>query len=402
MSRRTLLTTIGALVVAVAIGFALYAKSASAVTPGVIVVAGDVRVDESVVRAPSITYPVPDYTVGIPSTATPTPKKRVTPTPSRLPVVSGFLSETLVAQGAHVTKGQTLALLDTSMLDLGVEQAETARTKAHADLKVLDRNLDKLSDTRATLVKTRATLIKTRASLVATIGVLTKTRSSLVASIAVIQQIIGQPGGPPPNNPPFPVILQQLQGALAGLNQGLAGAKAGLAKLDQGLAKLTKGLAQLDTGRNQLRDARKLVVINVGAKDVAVTLAKAARDQATIVSPVDGVVTYARPAGTAVMVGAPVVRVRPDGPMHVYTYLTSDQLTQVGIGTAVTVDFDSNPGAALTGHLSYLGSSATVPPTGFPTSIVHMTRAVRVVIELDDGQTAPAGTPVDIEIRTSR
>ena len=29
-----------------------------------------------------------------------------------------------------------------------------------------------------------------------------------------------------------------------------------------------------------------------------------------------------------------------------------------------------------------------------------MTRAVRVTIELDHGETAPAGTPVDIEIRT--
>jgi hypothetical protein len=31
-----------------------------------------------------------------------------------------------------------------------------------------------------------------------------------------------------------------------------------------------------------------------------------------------------------------------------------------------------------------------------------MTRAVRVTIELDDGQTAPPGTPVDVEISVSR
>jgi len=45
MSRRSLLTALAALVVAAALGFALYAKTAAAGTPGVISVAGDVRVD---------------------------------------------------------------------------------------------------------------------------------------------------------------------------------------------------------------------------------------------------------------------------------------------------------------------------------------------------------------------
>jgi multidrug resistance efflux pump len=133
-----------------------------------------------------------------------------------------------------------------------------------------------------------------------------------------------------------------------------------------------------------------------------VTLARSRRNAATIVAPVNGVVTYARPAGTAVMVGAPVVRIRPDAPTRIYTYLTSDQLTQVAVGSRATVTFDSNTGAPLTGRVSYLGDDAGVPPTSFPTSIVHMTRAVRVTVELDDGQTAPPGTPVDIEIATSR
>jgi multidrug resistance efflux pump len=82
--------------------------------------------------------------------------------------------------------------------------------------------------------------------------------------------------------------------------------------------------------------------------------------------------------------------------------LTSDQLTQVSVGSPATVDFDSNPGGPLAGHVSYLGYGAAVPPTSFPTSVVHMTRAVRVTVELDDGLTAPPGTPVDIEIGIGR
>ena len=404
MSRRSLLTALAALVVAAALGFALYAKTAAAGTPGVISVAGDVRVDEDVVRAPSITYPTPDYTVGIPATGTTAPKKRSSATPasaSRLPVVSGYLTEVPVELGAHVAKGEVVARLDTAMLELGVRQAETAHTKARANLAVLDKTIDKLATTRATLITARSQLVTARASLVATIGVLTKTRASLETSIALIQRLIAQvPPAGPPNVPPFPVLLTGMQQGLNALNQGLAGAKGGLAKMNQGLATMAKGLAQLDSARSQLKDARKLVVINVAAQNVAVELAKTRLTAATIVSPVDGIVTYTRTAGTAVMVGAPIVRIRPDGPSHIYTYLTTDQLAQVSVGSRVSVTYDSNPGAPLAGRLTYLGDSATVPPTSFPTSIVHMTRAVRVTIELDGDLTAPPGTPVDVEIHT--
>jgi hypothetical protein len=102
------------------------------------------------------------------------------------------------------------------------------------------------------------------------------------------------------------------------------------------------------------------------------------------------------------MVGAPLVRVRPDGPTEIATYLTADQLALVGVGTAAIVDFDSNSAGPLAGHITAIGDRAVVPPTPFPTSIVHMTRAVRVTIRLDGKSTAPPGTPVDVSIRAGR
>jgi len=405
VNRRAIIVALLTVVLVAGVGYALYAKTASAVAPDVIVVAGDVRIDENIVRAPQVTYPTPDYTVGIPTAANaqPSTKKRTTTaSASRLPVVSGFLSEVLVAQGDHVTKGQVVARLDATMLDLGVRQAQTALDRARANLDVLDANLSTITDSRATLVKTRADLVKARASLAATITVLEHTKASLETSIAAIQQLIAQPGGPPPHVPPYPVLLQQLRGALAGVTQGLAGARTGLARMNAGIKKLDAGLVQIGSGRTQLVGIRKLALVTIDAARVALKLAEAARDQASIVAPVDGVVTYTRTAGTAVMVGAPILRIRPDGPTHVYTYLTADQLARVDVGSKATVTFDSNTGAPLVGHISDLGHAAVVPPTSFPTSIVHMTRAVRVTIELDGASTAPPGTPVDIEITTSR
>lgn len=416
MTRRSLIVGLVALVLAVAAGTGLYVRAASAITPGVIIVAGDVRIDEYVVKAPAITTPTPDFTVGIPSTATAGARKPGAPAAargaSRLPVVSGFLTHVLVGQGGHVSKGQVIAQLDTTLLDLGVSQARTAQVRAVSGLAVLDDNLDKLATARGKLVTARSKLLTARAqllkahgSLEGTIAVLQTQRASLVASITAIERLIARPGPQPPFNPPLAVVLQALQHALAGLDKGLAGARTGLAKMNAGLAtmkvglaKIQQGFAQLDTARTQLENARRLLVINIESQKVGVELAIARRSAATITAPVDGVVTFAAGAGTAVMVGAPIVRIRPDGPAHVVTYLTSDQLVQAGVGSHATVDFDSNPGRALTGRVSAVGDEADVPPTAFPTPIVHMTRAVRVTIQLDAGQTAPPGTPVDVEI----
>lgn len=400
MTRRNIVISLVAVALVVAAGIGLYVRAASAVTPGVISVAGDVIADENVVRAPSITQPTPDYTVGIVTTANASAKKRPTgpsaASMSRAPVVAGFLVEVPFTEGAHVTTGQTIAQLDTTMLDLGVATAEAAASKARADLQSLDHNISKLEDARAKLVTARSALIKVRASLAATITALVATRASVETSIDAVEAIIAHTGPVPP----YPAILAGLQTALANLNAGLKGARAGLATIDTNLVKLAKGLRTMDSGLSQMRDGRKLAKINIEAQDVAVDLAKTRQASATVTSPVSGVVTFARTAGTVVMVGAPIVRIRPDGPTRIATYLTTDQLAQVSVGTPVSVGFDSNPGGALTGHIAVIGDAAAVPPTGFPTAIVHMTRAVSVTIELAAGQTAPPGTPVDVEIRT--
>lgn len=400
MTRRNIVITLIAVALVAATGIGFYVRAASAVTPGVITVAGDVIADEHTVRAPSVTQPTPDYAAGIVTAATASAKKRPggasAASMSRAPVVAGFLSEVLFTEGAHVTTGQTLAQLDTTMLDLGVATAEAAASKARADLASLDHNISKLEDARAKLVTGRAALAKVRGSLAATITALVRARSSVETSITAIEAIIAHTGPVPP----YPAILAGLRAALANLSAGLRGARTGLATIDINLAKMAKGLRLMNSGLSQMRAARKLVKINIESQDVAVDLAKTRRGSATITSPLSGVVTFARTPGTAVMAGAPIVRIRPDGPTRIATYLTTDQLTQVGVGTPVTVDFDSNPGGALTGRIAVIGHAAAVPPTGFPTAIVHMTRAVSVTIELDAGQTAPPGTPVDVEIRT--
>ena len=406
VSRRSIAVVLVVLLAAGAVGVGLYVRSASAVTPGVIAVAGDVRVDEYIVKAPSITPPTPDVKVGIPvplSAAMGGARGGggAPPMASRTPTVSGFLTDVLVAQGAHVTRGQVVARLDTTLLDLGIAQAKAASVRAHANVAVMDSNIDKLDDGRAKLITARAKILRARATLSTQYAKLLRTRASLEASITAVSRLIAQPGGPPPHVPPYPVILAGMKAGLVQLNKGLAQMKAGLAKIDSGLAQMRKALATIDKTRRQLVNARELLQLNADAQQIAIDIAAARRDTATITSPVDGIVTFATSKGTVAMVGAPIVKIRPDGSTHIDTFLTADQLVQVHVGTPVTVDFDSNPGGPIAGTIATVGDAAVVPPTAFPTSIVHMTRAVPVTVDLASGASAPPGTPVDVQILTN-
>jgi len=397
MTKRPNIVLILVVVLAVLAGVGLYWRAASPVPAGLIAVAGDVRAEENIVRAPVVTAPTPDYTVGVTSTPSPASRKR-TATTSRGPVVAGYLATMTVVQGARVTTGQVLAQLDTTMLDLGVASAEAGAKKARAQLDVLENGQSKLLTAHAKLLKARSTLKGVRASVSTTLTVLTKTRAGIEASITAITAIIAQPGGPPPHIPPYPVLLAALRTADANLTAGITGIRGALRTIDSNLAKIAKGLSTMDSAIQQLRGTHDLLEANISAQDAAVALAKARRATATVTAPCSGVVTFARMPGTTVMVGAPLVRIRPDKVTYVDTYLTPAQITTIRVGSDARVSYDSASGGALTGHVAVIGDHAVIPPTNFPTAIVHMTRAVRVTIEVDGGQTAPPGTPVDVLI----
>jgi X-X-X-Leu-X-X-Gly heptad repeat protein len=362
-------------------------------------VAGDVQAPIVTIGGPVIASPALDYTVGIPGAAgasarpvaaTSAPKAGATG--SHQPTVSGFLVSLAVAEGDRVTTGQVVARLDTRFLELGVTAARAALAQARAQAGVL-------GDTLGTLDSSRAKLASARAKLDTALTQATAGRAALAAQLAQLEAMI-PPGSPAPTPtvPPAPPTPQQL---IARLKAALAKLDAGIAQLHTGLAKLSSGAAKLSTARTQVRNGRDLLTVLADGREAAVGVAEARRDAARVVSQVSGLVTYAHPAGTVVMVGAPIVRVVPDGPTRVDTYLTSEQLALVHLGGDAYVGYDSLSGMLLHGRITRIGEMAQYPPTTFPTNIVHMTRAVLVTITLDGSSTAPAGTPVDITLPTS-
>ena len=432
MSRRVL---IGVLIAATALGlgYVFWLRFAPSLPTSRIALAADVQNDVRTVQAPAIAYPVPDYTVGIPSSQTASPAKKpstAAASASSLPTVSGEIARMFVAQGDHVQAGQVIVQYDTTRLKLGVAQAKTAARRAHAQVAVLGKALDtiasnedklatargQLATARGQLSKGAAALAQAEASFPAKKTAALKQRAQLVATRAMLQQQLAQLLKSPHPDPGAVAALRaniaKLTAGINAIDKGLAAAATGFAKGDAQIAtgkaklatassQLSQGASALSKAKKQVQNARKVLQLMNASADAGVTIAEVRLAQATIRAPFSGIVTQARDQGTVAMVGAPLVRIRPDEPTKVDTYLDPSQLPLVHLGSRATVDFDSNTHGPLSARVTEISTTAQFPPTSFPTTIVHMTQTVRVTVTLDNDGWAPPGTPVDLILTAS-
>lgn len=359
-------------------------------------VSGTVRDEVVVVRAPYLQPPALDPGAGLEATPAAAPAAaggRVTS--SSQPTLSAMLASTEVSAGARVGAGDVLARLDDRALALGVEIARTAAARSHAEIDVLDARLGDLADTADELARERADLVRA-------ISEGRRARATLVANIVELERALSTPppGGTPPAPPagskgPDPrALLAQLKDRLAKVDAGLAQARAGLAKLDSGAADLEDARAAVRGGRTVLREAAK-------AADASVRVAEARRAQSVLVAPYDGVVIWIAEPGTTLMANAPAVLMRRGGSAVVDAYLTAEDVSAVRLGARADVSADWLESGRFPGRVTDIRPVAEYPPTSLPTEEIHMTRAFRVSVTLDDPEVAlPAGTPVDLIIST--
>ena len=369
-----------------AAGYAVsYFQRQSTLDRGYIEVAANVRAQTYTVRAPAIASPTIDVTVGYAAPSTSSAKKPPIASPTAL---TNRIAGVFVAEGDTVTAGQELARFDSALLDLAVKQAETAATKSRADVDVLNDALETIGSSQADIAKAKRDLQTS----------LAKTKTQRADLAAQLKQLENMPTPPPgsvlPTGTPNPAVL------IPQLRAGLAQIDAGIAKMESGLRTMASGSTKLSDAKTQARNGRELLSLVAEARDVATELVKARRDSAVITAPVGGLVTFARRAGGTAMVNAPLFRITPNTATLIDTYLTAEQLARVSVGDAAEVTYDSAPGVILHGKVTSIGVDSVFPPTTFPTEVVHMTRTTRVTITLDSGAAPPAGTPVDLTIRT--
>jgi HlyD family secretion protein len=312
-----------------------------------------------------------------------------TATAAGQPTVAGALAAVEVSAGARVVAGQVIARLDDRALALRVEMAKAAARGARARVGVVDVNLDTVSDNSAKLSDARRKLDDALAKLRISRADVLRNLDQARTAAALLPTGWKPPGVPDPR-----VLVAKLQGALAQIDAGLAKAIAGRAKLDSGAAKLSDA-------RAQLRGARGVLVLAADAADAGVQVAEARRALAVVRSTCSGIVTWAAEPGTVVFAGGPIARVLADGPVVLDTYLDAEQTKIVHIGSTATVSSDSHPSAEFPGRVTAVFPVYAYPPTSLATTQIHMTRAFRVSVTLDDAAAPlPPGTPADLTIST--
>jgi len=450
-----------ALVTALALAMATSATGCSLIAPrsNTLVLAGKVRAEQVLLGAPALSSsgPAGGAASGGSSSATASATPRLS---GRVATVRVGQGDRVHNGQLLATMDRRLLDLQVQQAEVGVRLAraqvgklrDTDRDLRDKESQLRDKRktvedaLAKLADTRATLVAQQAKLAATRRTLDAQLSKalagqrqltagLVKLRAAEAQLLAAIAQLEKAAASIPSTAPPVPddprIALEQaraqlagvqdqitqLSAQLAGVTTGIAKLKAGLGKLEAGQAKLTAGLAKLDAGEakareglakideglNKLADARRKVqrgirtaTAFIPVRERAVGVAKAIRAQAQIVAPFDATVLDIAHPGDTLLVGAPLVTLRPTR-LRIDTYVTAAQLRRVPVGTSARVsgDWSSTPLAA---RVVTVDDEYTFPPTTFPTSETHMTRAFRVTLELDDENARlPAGVPVDVQ-----
>ena len=308
-----------------------------------------------------------------------------------------------VSPGDTVQAGDVVAVLDQAVLQAALRSAQTASAVASANVAVIDDRLGTAADQASDLASQTA-------AIQTTITDLQTTRSGLESQLAEAELRLEYYQSQQPSTPststdigttdPIAATIVQLRAQIATLNASIAKIDEGIKKAQDGLDKLQSGQTALNDAQTLLYDLRDLAVIASEATAVGVEIAQIQLDQATVRAPETGTILETAQVGDVLAAGARVAVIRRQTAQQLETWVDTSESGTLALGQSALVQVDSRPGETLTGQVTLVGAETAFPPTSHSTKVVHMIRAVRVLVTLDDATTLAAGTPADVTIST--
>jgi multidrug resistance efflux pump len=230
---------------------------------------------------------------------------------------SGQITEMPVQEGAPVKKGDTLAVLDTTTLQLQVEQAQAGLDIATANLKRV-----KAGPTRDDIAIAKSALDRAQ------------------AAVAQAQAAYDRIGGA--SNPYIAMTPESLA-----LQQASSQYQAARATYNQTVNHPTAD--ELETAQGQVQQAQ-----------AALALAQQQVANATLTAPFDGTVLSIKPhVGETVGPTTPVLTLADLGHLQVQAGVDQDLLEQIQIGQTATIVPDAFKDTRVTGKVSQIGWLAT-------------------------------------------
>lgn len=279
----------------------------------------------------------------------------------------GRLKEFKVKEGAQVKKGDALAVLDTTILEFQVAQAQAALKLAQARLSQTQTPASPEAQAAAQAALKAAEASFARVSQGPSQDELALAKSNLDRAKAALDQaqaLYDRAGGA--DNPYSGMLPTSL-----GLQQATAGYQAALAQWN--LAKNHPTTAELAGVASQLAQAKSIVAqltptaenlaiaqAGVDQAQAAVDLAKASLGNSTIVAPFDGTVVLTGPkVGEYVNPGVPIVTLADLSKMQVIANVDELTLSSLKVGETATLFVDAMSGETLPARISKIGLWAT-------------------------------------------
>jgi HlyD family secretion protein len=291
------------------------------------------------------------------------------------PPAAGTLAHVDVSDGATVTAGQTLAVMDTAPLKVQVRQAESALAGARAQLDAVNRGVPSAIDKSA-----------------ASAGV-DAAHAAYSAAAAAYSSFLSVFDSAPAT------VQASLEATLTQLSIGKKQAYAAYESARSGSSKLSTA--------SKVSVARAAADSAVDAASAALALAKDTLSQATMVSPIDGTVVF-NPTGTpgtdsafplpedgsAVVPGSAPFTVTDLSTLDFNAQVDEADVAQVGAGMEASVTLDAFPGTAFAGTVSAVKATSIQTTTGgiaFPVLIRVDEAAKRLLV----GMSGSADIQVD-------
>jgi HlyD family secretion protein len=276
--------------------------------------------------------------------------------------ISGQLESRLVDEGSRVSRGQKLAVVDSSALVIQLQQAEAGVALAEAQLALLLKGA-RIEDIR------QAEEVLTQAK--ATLRVAEEDRKR---------------------------ILNLFEKNSATTKQK-----------DDAEARYTVARAQHEAAEQALRKLRRLArPEEVSAARARLEQAAAGRDllkkniaDCTVVSPASGVVIHtAVEPGEFAVSGAPILTLADLDRIHLNIYVTELELGKIRLGQQAEIKIDSHPERIFTGSVVFISPEAEFTPKNIQTREERVKLVYRVKMEVENRENIlKPGMPADATIR---
>jgi membrane fusion protein YbhG len=329
--------------------------------------------------------------------------------------VPGRVEQRLVDEGQTVTKGQTVALLDSRELSQEVGRSKAEVEAARAALAELEAGSrpEEIAEAQASASQARARLDELEAgSRPQEIAAAEAAYQSAHADAQRLADDFDRYSGLYKKQL---VSTQQFESARTASR--MADARARQAKEQLDLLKEGPRKEEIAQARDAYAQAEQhYTLVKAGPRREDIGQARARLDQArqslalaetrlgyaTLVSPMSGVVlSKSVESGEFVSAGTPVVTVADLENIWLRAYVNETDLGRVKLGQRVRVTTDTYPGKTYEGRVSFISSQAEFTPKSVQTEKVRVKLVYRIKIDIRNTKMElKPGMPADAEILT--